>query len=1066
MSKKMLIDARHPEETRVALLSGGRVEDFDFESQARMPLRGNIYLARVTRVEPSLQAAFVEYGGNRHGFLAFSEIHSDYYQIPVSDREILREAEALEAELAEKLAELDQSAVDDVDEDEPRAVGEEPEGDQAAEAKSADSDNDGDDRPSRGRGRRRRGGRGRGRNRRRDSGNDSENGDEASTSEASDAGDDTSNDADATAVETAEATTDAALEAPEAPDAAVADSNAEEIAASVAGDDDASALVVEADEPVDAAPSEAEAETDVPNDDDKGPSSIALSAPNDPFVTQALAEGDDDDNAGSSSDVTAEDNSDDTDERAPLAEPETALDSQPAEEATAGANADQPGSADDASTDTTADKVEGDEATDTAESEDAETEDEAPEEPKELSEEEIAARERAAEIADLKRRYEDARREREKLIRNYRIQEVIKRRQILLIQVVKEERGNKGAALTTYLSLAGRYGVLMPNNARGGGVSRKITNATDRKRLRKAISELKVPKGQGLIIRTAGAKRTKAEIKRDYDYLARLWDTIREQTLQSVAPCLIYEEANLIKRAIRDLYNKDTDEILVEGDESYRTAKDFMKMLMPSHAKNVQPYRERMPLFLRHDVERQLDEMYQPVVTLKSGGYLVIQQTEALISIDVNSGKATKERNVEATALKTNTEAAVEVARQCRLRDLAGLLVIDFIDMEENRNNRAVEKKLKEAMKTDRARIQIGNISGFGLMEMSRQRRRSGIVDGTTRACPTCDGAGVVRSVEMAALRILRSIEEAAVRDRAAEICATTCHEVAIYILNNKRSWLNRIEETYKVSVEILSDSDKAGDQYDITKRGKAPDLREPEQTPIEFGDASNEDEADTADAKTVETDDDSDADGDERKPKRRRRRRRGRKGDDEGVDAKEDPSDDPTSDSEENAEAKDADADDTSTDTDDGDDGDEKPKRRRRGKRGGRRSKKKAEGDAVSSEDSSDDESPTDADTPTQPDDTTSTAENPVAEDSPVSATVEVAAPQAKTADEPVSTTEPETAEENDDSIPVESSPEPIDATAEAPAEEALKRQAPPDTPKPSGPKRGGWWQRAFKRD
>ncbi|MEL6213585.1 MAG: ribonuclease E/G, partial [Pseudomonadota bacterium] len=419
-------------------------------------------------------------------------------------------------------------------------------------------------------------------------------------------------------------------------------------------------------------------------------------------------------------------------------------------------------------------------------------------------------------------RYKEARRKRAKLIRNYKIQEVVKRRQILLVQVVKEERGNKGAALTTYLSLAGRYCVLMPNTARGGGISRKIPNASDRKRLRRVVDSLDVAQGMGLIIRTAGAKRTKTEIKRDYDYLTRLWETIRSQTLESIAPCLIYEEASLIKRAIRDLYDKDISTVLVEGEDGYREAKDFMKMLMPSHAKNVQPYKDKLPLFVRYDVEKQLDAMYQPVVRLKSGGYIVINQTEALIAIDVNSGKATRERNIELTALKTNIEAAAETARQCRLRDLAGLIVIDFIDMEENKNNRTVEKKLKDALKHDRARIQVGRISNFGLLEMSRQRRRSGIVDGTTNACPTCNGAGAVRSSEMAALRILRAIESEAIAGRAGVISVRASLDVTLYVLNNKRTWLKRLEDDYALTIEVIADQSKAGDQYDIEKRGAA----------------------------------------------------------------------------------------------------------------------------------------------------------------------------------------------------------------------------------------------------
>ncbi|MEO0699872.1 MAG: ribonuclease E/G, partial [Pseudomonadota bacterium] len=468
-------------------------------------------------------------------------------------------------------------------------------------------------------------------------------------------------------------------------------------------------------------------------------------------------------------------------------------------------------------------------------------------------------------------------RDRNRLLRAYKIQEVIKRRQIMLVQVVKEERGNKGAAVTTYLSLAGRYGVLMPNTARGGGISRKITSQGDRKRLKKSMAELDIAPNMGLIIRTAGAKRTKTEIKRDYDYLLRLWETIRERTLESVAPCLIYEEASLIKRAIRDLYDKDTGEILVQGEEGYREAKDFMKMLMPSHAKHVQPYKGDLPIFLKHKVEQQLDQMYQPVVQLKSGGYLVIQQTEALVSIDVNSGKATKERNVEATALKTNSEAAQEVARQCRLRDLAGLIVIDFIDMEENRNNRTVEKKFKEAMKNDRARTQIGNISGFGLMEMSRQRRRSGIVDGTTQTCPVCDGAGAVRSHEVAAVRILRAAEGLAAQGKSGLVTVKTSTDVALFILNTKRAWLERLETTYGVKTNILADSSKFADQYEVSGSGSPSNAMTLRDT---VGDETPVDTADPTDSPSDDSDSDNALDEEtstEDKPKRRRRRRRRR---------------------------------------------------------------------------------------------------------------------------------------------------------------------------------------------
>ncbi|HRE45945.1 MAG TPA: ribonuclease E/G, partial [Terricaulis sp.] len=519
MAKKMLIDAAHPEETRVAVLDGNRVEDFDFEVASRKQLRGNIYLAKVTRVEPSLQAAFVEYGGNRHGFLAFSEIHPDYYAIPQADQE------AIKAELAAA-----QAAADDADEDE--------------------------------------------------------------------------------------------------------------------------------------------------------------------------------------------------------------------------------------------------------------------------------------EAADERRR--------KVLTRRYKIQEVIRRRQIMLIQVVKEERGNKGAALTTYLSLAGRYCVLMPNTGRGGGISRKITQATDRKRLKKIAQDLEVPQGQGLIIRTAGAKRTKTEIKRDYEYLSRAWETIRDDTLKSVAPALIYEESSLVKRAIRDLYDKDVDEIHVEGDSAYKEAKDFVRMLMPSHAKRVHPWKEATPIFTKTGVEKQLESIYSPVVHLKSGGYLVINQAEALVAIDVNSGRATRERNIEQTALKTNLEAADEAARQMRLRDLAGLVVIDFIDMEESKNDRSVEKRMKDNLRFDRARVQMGKISGFGLLELSRQRRRTGVLEGTSHVCPHCQGAGRVRSVESAALALIRALDDAAARQKGHSIEVRAATEVALYLLNEKRTALGALEAARGVRVRILAGAGLTPPDFEI----------------------------------------------------------------------------------------------------------------------------------------------------------------------------------------------------------------------------------------------------------
>ncbi|MGH7026053.1 Rne/Rng family ribonuclease [Brevundimonas sp.] len=658
MSKTMLIDAAHAEETRVAIVDGRQVEEFDFESTARRQLRGNIYLAKVTRVEPSLQAAFIEYGGNRHGFLAFNEIHPDYYQIPVADREAIM-----------------------------------------AEANSDDDDHD-----------------------------------------------------------------------------------------------------------------------------DLG------------------REGDDESEGG------------------------------------------------------------------------------------------LADEER------LKRR----------LMRRYKIQDVIKRRQILLVQVVKDERGAKGAALTTWLSLAGRYCVLMPNTGKGGGISRKITNTSDRRRLKAAASALKVPKGMGLIIRTAGAKRTRAEIKRDYEYLLRLWETIRETTLKSNAPAVIYEEENLVRRAVRDMYDKDFDGIQVEGLEGFKEARDFMRVLMPSQAKKIHLYQGSKPLFAANGIEEVLTQIHQPVVPLKSGGYLVINQTEALVAIDVNSGRSTKERNVEATATKTNLEAAVEAARQLRLRDLAGLIVIDFIDMDEGKNNRAVEKALKDALAKDRARIQMGRISGFGLMEISRQRRRLGVIEGATEACPHCQGAGRIRSAESAALTTLRAVDIEAGRNGAGSVNLRVSTAVALYILNHKRSYLQRLLEQRGLNVVIQIDDSLAQGEHAIertsTNEDFVPTVTHISAAELDDGyddhafDHEDEDEdeeviggddEDEADLDREDTDDDEAReraehhDGEGRGRGRRRRRRGGRR-DEEGSE-----------------EAVDVVA------ADDEDDDSEAGRRRRRGRRGGRRMREDGERDA-----------------------------------------------------------------------------------------------------------------------
>ncbi len=787
MTKTMLIDAGNSEEVRVCVLANGKVEDFDFESATRKPLRGNIYLARVTRVEPSLQAAFVEFGGNRHGFLAFNEIHPDYYQIPISDRQLIQEAEAEEAAIAAALNLSSQGDDDGLDEIDAEFGDDQRGGHGERESRDFDSESHAD-------------------------AHHEENGEREARHEP-----EAASSADAQSSE----------EDAEEPRAATA-----EIAEVSVSTEIVEAGVVDSPELV-----EEDAETEEEDEDSDDEPARAR-----PPVDEALAK---------------------------------------------------------------------------------------------LSR------------GQLIERYKEARRKRARLLRNYKIQEVIKRRQILLVQAVKEERGNKGAALTTYLSLAGRYCVLMPNTARGGGISRKIPVAADRKRLRRIVDGLDVPGGMGLIIRTAGAKRTKAEVKRDYEYLIRLWENIRNLTLKSIAPCLIYEEASLIKRAIRDLYDKDIGAVLVEGDGGYREAKDFMKMLMPSHSKNVQPYKEKTPLFLQHGVESQLDAMYRPTVRLKSGGYIVINQTEALIAIDVNSGKSTRERNIEQTALRTNLEAADEAARQCRLRDLAGLIVIDFIDMEEGRNNRAVEKRLKDALRFDRARIQLGRISGFGLLEMSRQRRRSGIVDGTTHMCPTCGGAGNVRSHEMAALRILRSAENEAISSTAGNLQIKAALDVTLYILNHKRDWLRRIETDYGVKVELIADPAKAGDNFEIEKTGARIEL---EDRPVVVrADMTETIEPDVEEVEEPVADDEADGDGnqheaakDERGGRRRRRRRRR---DGSPIRPDEARADEPRANETPSSAESDEGDDDQPEIRADGEQpkgDDERPrKRRRRGRRGGRRGKR-----------------------------------------------------------------------------------------------------------------------------
>ncbi len=687
MAKRMLIDATHPEETRVAVVDGRRLEEFDVEVASRKQLKGNIYLAKITRVEPSLQAAFVEYGGNRHGFLAFSEIHPDYYRIPLEDREAL---------LAE----------------------------QAAMAREQDEQEaEGEDRWHR-----------RDRRRSRDRGNHEET--QRSDSQGGEQ-------------------PQGEIEGEEPP--------ANETFGTDRADGDSMALRVDgqselrlSSEPFEPAPSSDSAPSEDPSEAWSAQTPTDHAAPDDALPLHANRE------------------------MEAMVQAAPALDQASASEPpfeSAMADVGQPGAG----------------------------ADEAPEHRAVI--EEAPPVPQALETVGGDEAEESSPRRPRPLSRRYKIQDVIKRRQILLVQVTKEERGNKGAALTTYLSLAGRYCVLMPNTDRGGGVSRKITNAGDRKRLKTIIEDLELPAGMAVIVRTAGSERSKPEVKRDFEYLIRLWDEIRELTLRSTAPALIYEEANLIKRAIRDLYTRDIEDVQVEGDEAYKAAKSFMRMLTPSHAKRVQQYKDpTMPLFTRYQIESQLDAIHNPIVQLKSGGYIVINQTEALVAIDVNSGRATRERNIEETAAKTNLEAADEIARQLRLRDLAGLVVIDFIDMDESRHNAQVERRLKDAMRHDRARIQLGRISPFGLLELSRQRLRPSLFEASTEVCRLCRGTGHVRSTESTALHVLRSIDEEGARQKSAAITVSVPAAVALFILNQKRQSLAELEIRQGFRIYLAAD--------------------------------------------------------------------------------------------------------------------------------------------------------------------------------------------------------------------------------------------------------------------
>ena len=881
MATRMLIDARHSEETRVAVLKGNRIEEFDFESAEHKQIKGNIYLAKVTRVEPSLQAAFVDFGGNRHGFLAFNEIHPDYYQIPKEDREQLL-AEEAEAAAEEARLRAEEEEEGNVPGDEYDAE------DESAEALAEDLAEDGME--------------------------------EIDTSEK-----------------------------------------------------------------------------------DK----VAT-------IEEGHVDGDEDDDG------------DDEDE-----------------------NEDSESSGD-------------------------EEKDEKPKGRRGRGRRDRKRRQGGGKGRSRAKEVDEVRAKRMALRRRYKIQDVIQRRQVLLVQVVKEERGNKGAALTTYLSLAGRYTVLMPNSSHGGGISRKISSAQDRKRLKQIVGDLNLPKTMGLIVRTAGLSRTKTEIKRDFDYLARLWDEIRSNTLESSAPSLIHSDSDLIKRAIRDIYNREIQEVIVEGEDGYKSAKAFMKMLMPSHARRVKAYSDPVPLFQRYGAEDQLRAMYDPVVQLKSGGYLVINPTEALVSIDINSGRSTKEHGIEQTATATNVEAAREIARQLRLRDMAGLVVIDFIDMEYNSNVRKVERAMKDALKNDRARIQVGRISGFGLMEMSRQRLRTGVLEASTRECPHCDGTGLVRTASSAGLSALRLIEDEAAKGKGTVIKLGASTEAAVYLLNAKRADLAEIEDRYNVTVEVVPEGEDEGAKMSVSSSGPRP-TEAPRFEPI----IDDDDDDDHIDEEAYEDEDD--------RPKKKRRRRggRGRKKNTEGDDPSENASDD-----------------------DEDEDGKPKKKRRRRGGRGRRGGKGRNNNGGENGNESSDGSDgatetadKTDADAGSKEteeaakpkrarrkkaDDAEVNADDSApAEEKPKrtrrkKADSEEAASEAAEAEKPKAKRAPRKKKADAGEAPAEDAAEkpkraPRKKKADAKAGDTAKPKAAAKKAKPSEPaedsagedkptkKRGGWWQRTF---
>ncbi|MCJ2035165.1 ribonuclease E/G [Methylobacterium sp. J-068] len=1003
-NNKMLIDAMHPEETRVVTVHGSRVEEFDFEAANRRQLRGNIYLAKVTRVEPSLQAAFIEYGGNRHGFLAFSEIHPDYYQIPLADRQALLEDEAREAEEHREREERKPRR---------RSRGRR-DGNAAKTARTSESVS-------------------------------SEDVSDLATSVpenepaigASDAllegGLDASSQAIVPGGDASADLPQATLDGGDTAETQDSEAHAAEGRATDGGADEAPASDVEAGEPLAIEGATAEAPV-------APAAELALEAA--PMGESAVAE------PASEDESDEDDDSDEDDE-----------------------------DSDDESED-------DDDSDDDEDEDDEESEGEDGERRQKIAQ---VGGDALAEIPERPRTYR----------RHYKIQEVIKRRQIILVQVVKEERGTKGAALTTYLSLAGRYSVLMPNTGRGGGISRKITSAADRKRLKEVAQDLEVPDGMGVILRTAGASRTKPEIKRDFEYLMRLWESVRELTLSSSAPALVYEEGSLIKRAIRDLYNKDIDDILVAGDEAYREARDFMRMLMPGQSKVVQPYRDSTPIFARYGVEQQLDAMFSTHVTLKSGGYLVINPTEALVSIDVNSGRSTREHDIEDTALRTNLEAAEEVARQLRLRDLAGLVVIDFIDMEEKRNNRAVEKKLNECLKNDRARIQVGRISPFGLLEMSRQRIRTGMLESSSLPCVHCGGSGYVRATASVALQILRAIEESLLKSVSHNLVLRTRTEVALYILNQKRAHLRELEVRFAVSVTIAADERLAATSAFQLERGEPASRAEGPVTgvravaissalaPEEDFDPEIEEEVAEAEAEETETEASEEAreksseGGEGRGGRRRRRRRRGGRhetGESSGETSQSDGEDDGEGEETDEVAAQ-AEGDEavSTVEAPTAGEDDGSGRRRRRGRRGGRgrdREGRSRDGEAGNQGDEgrdadvesvgsvSGDEGAADAPSAFLG------GEEPVSADAVAAASSHTDAPVAQDNHPDASSVEAPAAVSED--LPVAPAPEAASAEATPAAEPAPAAVPTPEpvavvlTPAdPDRPKRAGWWSR-----